>query len=76
MAAVQLLLRHGAAHSTAGKGGFTPLAAAARAGALKAIPLLLEAGADPDAPTASGKSARQLAVINKKTAVVELFDAR
>lgn len=76
MAAVQLLLRHGAAHSTAGKGGFTPLATAARAGALKVIPLLLEAGADPDAPTVSGKSARELAVINKKTAVVELFDAR
>jgi len=76
VAAVQLLLRHGAAHSTAGKGGFTPLATAARAGALKVIPLLLEAGADPDAPTASGKSARELAVINKKTAVVELFDAR
>ena len=75
-AAVQLLLRHSAAHSTAGKGGFTPLATAARAGALKTIPLLLEAGADPETATASGKSARELAAINKKVAVLALFDAR
>eukprot|EP00966_Prymnesium_polylepis_P124395 2876801-Prymnesium_polylepis.1 len=35
---------------------------------------LLAAGADPDARTPSGKSARELAVINKKTKVVEAFD--
>ena len=75
-AAVQLLLQHGAAHSAAGKGGFSPLAVAARAGALLAIPPLLEAGADPDAPTAAGKSARELAVINKRLQAIQLFDAR
>ena len=75
-AAVQLLLQHGAAPSAAGKGGFSPLAVAARAGALLAIPPLLEAGANPDAPTAAGKSARELAVINKRLQAIELFDAR
>ena len=66
----------GAPPSAAGKGGFSPLAVAARAGALLAIPPLLEAGADPDAPTAAGKSARELAVINKRLQAIELFDAR
>ena len=40
------------------------------------LPLLLEAGAGPDAPTPAGKSARELAVINKRAKVLEVFDAR
>lgn len=75
-ATLRLLLRYGAPHSSPGKGGFTPLALAARVGSLAVLPLLLEAGADPDAPTAAGKSARELAVINKRTKVLEAFDAR
>ena len=75
-ATLRLLLRYDAPHSLPGKGGFTPLALAARVGSLAVLPLLLEAGADPDARTAAGKSARELAVINKRTKVLEVFDAR
>ena len=75
-ATLRLLLRYGAPHSSPGKGGFTPLALAARVGSLAVLPLLLEAGADPDAPTPAGKSARELAVINKRAKVLEAFDAR
>ena len=72
---VKMLLRHGVAHSAPAKGGFSPLALAARGGATKVIAPLLEAGADPDAPTPVGKSARELAVTNKKVKVIEAFDA-
>lgn len=74
---LRLLLAHGTPHSTPGKGGFTPLALAARAGIDAVLPPLLEAGANPDAlmPLTNGKSARELAVINKRTAVLEVFDA-
>ena len=67
---VELLLRHGAPHSTPGKGGWTPLAIAVRAGAAGVVEALLAAGADPDAPTPSGKTVRELAVINKKEKVL------
>lgn len=73
---LRLLLRYGAPHSSPGKGGYTPLALAARSGAIAAVLPLLEAGADPDAPTPAGKSARELAVINKRTKVIEAFDAK
>ena len=36
---------------------------------------LLAAGADPDAPTAAGKSAREYATLNKRTKLLEAFDA-
>tara|TARA_B110001452_G_scaffold208002_1_gene178230 strand:+ start:296 stop:1768 length:1473 start_codon:yes stop_codon:yes gene_type:complete len=72
---VKMLLRHGVAHSAPAKGGFSPLALAARGGATKVIGPLLDAGADPDAPTPVGKSARELAVTNKKVKVIEAFDA-
>ena len=46
---VRLLLRHGASHSAPGKGGWTPLAIAARAGSAGAAePLLLAVGAGTD----------------------------
>ena len=73
---LKLLLRYGAPHSSPGKGGFTPLALAARSGAIRAVLPLLEAGADPDAKTPAGKSARELAVINKRAKVIEAFDAQ
>jgi len=73
--ALRLLLKYGAPHSAPGKGGFTPLALAARVGAMSVMPPLLEAGADSDAPTGAGKTARELAVINKKTKAIELFDS-
>ena len=41
---VQLLLRHGASHSAPGKGGWTPIAIAARAGSAGAAEPLLLAG--------------------------------
>jgi len=72
---LRVLLPHAKSLSAAGKGGFTPLALAARSGALAVVPLLLQAGADPNEPTRAGKSARELAVINKKAKVVEAFDA-
>eukprot|EP00966_Prymnesium_polylepis_P036643 850277-Prymnesium_polylepis.1 len=63
---VKLLLRHGAPHSAPGKGGWTPLAIAVRAGAARVVEALLAAGADPDASTPSGKTVRELAVVNRK----------
>ena len=76
--ALRLLLKYAAAplHSVPGKGGFTPLGLAARTGAAACVPPLLEAGADPDAPTPMGKSARELAQINKRQKVLELFDKK
>ena len=72
---VELLLRHGAPHSAEGKGGWTPLAIAARGGAAGIVEKLLAAGADPDASTpCNRKSVRELAVINEKHAVIEVLD--
>jgi len=71
---VRLLLRHGAPHSAPGKGGWTPIAIAARGGASAIVAELLAAGADPDVPTPCGKSLRELAVINKKDGVIEVLD--
>mmetsp|Transcript_42677 Transcript_42677/g.142022 ORF Transcript_42677/g.142022 Transcript_42677/m.142022 type:complete len:83 (+) Transcript_42677:1188-1436(+) len=72
---VRLLLRHGASHSAPGKGGWTPLAIAARAGSAGVVEALLAAGADPDAVSPSGKSARELATINNKAKVIAAIEA-
>ena len=72
--ALSLLLRQGALHSAAGKGGWTPLALAARNGTIGVIAPLLAAGADPHAPTPMGKSARDVATLNKRVKVLEAFD--
>mmetsp|Transcript_70719 Transcript_70719/g.194015 ORF Transcript_70719/g.194015 Transcript_70719/m.194015 type:complete len:233 (-) Transcript_70719:471-1169(-) len=72
--ALSVLLRHGADHSAAGKGGWTPLALAARGGTIGVVAPLLAAGADPDAPTPMGKSAREVATLNKRAKVLEAFD--
>ena len=74
MDVVKLLLRHGAPHSAKGKGGWTPLALAARGGAADAVEALLIAGADPNVPAPSGKSVRELAALNKSQKVVEALD--
>ena len=72
--ALKLLLRKGAKHSAVGKGGFTPLTLAARSGAMGCIVPLLAAGADPDAKAPMGKSAREIATVNKRAKVLEAFD--
>ena len=74
--ALSLLLRHGSQHSAVGKGGWTPLALAARNNTIPAIAPLLAAGADPDASTPMGKSARDVATVNKRVKVIEAFDKR
>ena len=71
---VQMLLRHGAPHSAPGKGGWTPLAIAARGGAAAVVEALLAAGADPDSTTPTGKTVRELATVNKKAEVVKALD--
>lgn len=71
----KLLLQHNAAHSAPGKGGWTPLALAARGGAADIVMALLAAGADPDAPTPSGMSVRDLAALNKKPKVIEALNS-
>ena len=74
VAVLGLLLSHGAAHSAPGKGGWTALTLAARSGAVACILPLLAAGANPDAATPMGKSPRELAVINQRITVIEVFD--
>jgi len=76
VAALSLLLRHDVSHSTAGRGGWTPLALATRTGNIKAIQALLAAGADPDLKAPMGKSARQIAQCNKRPKVLEIFASR
>ncbi len=72
---VKLLLRHGTPHSAPGKGGWTPLGIAVRAGAASVVEALLAAGADPEATTPSGKTVRELAVINRKEKVILALQA-
>jgi ankyrin repeat protein len=71
MDVVKLVLRFGAPHSAPGKGGWVPLAIAARSGNAAAVEALLAAGADPDALTPTGKTVRELATINKKDRVLQ-----
>jgi len=51
--------------------GFTPLMLAARRGNAECVQLLLDAGADPAAVNRAGKSALDIAQVNKRAAVVE-----
>ena len=69
-----LLLEYGAELVAAfGHSGMAPLHLAARAGALEIAKMLLAAKADPNAVDAKGKTALQLAEVNKKEAVVALL---
>ena len=56
-----------------GQGGWTALALAARSGYTAAAKALLEGGADPTAVMANGKSALDIARVNKKAGVVALL---
>ena len=72
---VQLLLGAGAAVDAPGRDGWTPLALAARAGAVSVLAPLLAAGADPAARLPGGKSAAEVARLNKKVKAAEVLDA-
>ena len=72
---VQLLLGAGAAVDAPGRDGWTPLALAARAGAVSVLAPLLAAGADPASPLPGGKSAAEVARLNKKVKAAEVLDA-
>lgn len=54
VAAIQVLLAHGATLEARNLTGFTPLHHAAEAGSMGAARVLLEAGADPTAPNTAG----------------------
>lgn len=54
-------------------GGFTPLHFAAREGQLEVARLLLDAGADVNAPAADGKSPLNLAIYNGHYTLAELL---
>tara|TARA_B100000795_G_scaffold247758_1_gene214161 strand:- start:2 stop:658 length:657 start_codon:yes stop_codon:yes gene_type:complete len=56
-----------------GQNGLTPLCLAARANKEQAAKALLEAGADPTAVCALGKSALDIARLNKRVAILKLF---
>ena len=56
-----------------GQSGWTPLCLAARSGNVVAATALLAKGADCKKVTAGGKSALDLARINKRTAILTLF---
>lgn len=53
--------------------GFTPLMLAARRGSKDCVELLLAAGADPSAVNAAGRSALDVATVNKRVAVAEVL---
>lgn len=58
----------------AGQGGWIPLALAARSGNLETFEALLDAGADPDAIMTNGKSARDIARVNKRSAILATLE--
>uniref|UniRef100_A0A7S0NTW6 Uncharacterized protein n=1 Tax=Calcidiscus leptoporus TaxID=127549 RepID=A0A7S0NTW6_9EUKA len=81
---VELLLKHNAEASSCkpaarldvngcGRDGWTPLALAARAGHTAAAELLLEYGAAPTVVMANGKTALDIARVNKKDSIVALL---
>ena len=74
-AAVSLLLEHGVHPDVVGKDGWTALCLAARCGSVPVTTRLLQAGASPAHKMPSGKSARDIALVNQKTAVIALLDA-
>jgi len=58
------------------KDGWSALALAARAGDVAIVEALLDAGADPAATNATGKTALDIAQLNKREAVVTLLTSR
>jgi hypothetical protein len=53
-----------------------PLVHAVGINSAEAVQLLLQYGADPDAPTANGDTARSVATRNKNTAILALIPAK
>ncbi|PRW59698.1 ankyrin repeat and kinase domain-containing 1 [Chlorella sorokiniana] len=53
--------------------GFTPLMLAARKGNAECVQMLLDAGADPAAVNHAGKTAHDIAQVNKKEAAIEVL---
>ena len=70
---IDLLCKRGAEVDAVGRDGWTPLCLAARSGSVPACKVLLAAGAKPDAPMENGKTALDIAEINKKPAVLKLL---
>ena len=64
-------LAGGAVNAAEAEQGFTPLMLAARRGNAECVQLLLDAGADPAPTNQQGKSALEIAQVNKRAAVVE-----
>jgi len=58
----------------AGQNGLTPLCLAARCNKEACAKVLVEEGADPRAMTTYGKSALEIARINRRAAIVKLFE--
>ena len=58
-----------------GRDGWRALGLAARAGEVEIVEALLDAGADPAAVSATGKTALDIARLNKKDAIVEILEA-
>lgn len=64
-------LDSGAVNAAEAEQGFTPLMLAARRGSAECVELLLKAGADAAAVNRQGKTALDIAQVNKRAAVVE-----
>ena len=74
-AAVELLLKAGAAVDARSHGGFTALHIAASNGIPEMVRLLLKAGADAGAATDGGKTALEFAIEANRENVVDLLEA-
>jgi ankyrin repeat protein len=59
----------------AGRGGWTALGLASRAGHVAIVEALLEGGADPAAVVVNGKTALDIARLNQKGAIVALLES-
>ena len=59
----------------AGRGGWTALGLASRAGHVACVEALLEGGADPAAVVVNGKTALDIARLNQKGAIVALLES-
>ncbi len=73
VSSIRLLAAAGAALDARGRDGWTALCLAARSGSVPAAKALLAAGADPSLAMVSGKTALEIATINKKVAIVKLL---
>ena len=72
-ALVTLLLQHSADVNALGRDGWTPLCLAARAGHLLIAEALLAGGAAPAYRLPGGKSALDIATVNKKAPLIALL---